>query len=411
MPSRETSVNSEAITPGLLLENFVLNVSVERHLESTEARALLGLVSDFADDRLASQVDRNESESIFPRNVVDELGSMGLMSLPFPEEVGGGAQPYTVYLQVLEELAARWVTVALAVSVHTLACHPVAAFGSREARSEFLPRMLSGSSLGAYCLSEAHAGSDPRAIQARAVTEGPSWKLNGSKAWVTHGGVADFYTVFMRTSDEGSSGLSCFFVTGDASGLSTGTLERKMGLTGSPTATMNFDNVTVDEANLIGGKGSGLPIALSALDAGRLGIAAIAVGLSQAALSHAVTYAHERETFGTPIINHQGLAFILADMEAQIEAARATYLHAANLKDQGKPYGRLASIAKLIATDTAMRVTTDAVQVLGGAGYTKDHPVERYMREAKIMQIFEGTNQIQRLVISRDIARRHKPRA
>lgn len=388
----------------------MLSVNVERHLDSTESRSLLGLVSDFADDRLAPQVDRAEAESVFPRQIVDELSAMGLMSLPFPEGVGGGAQPYTIYLQVLEEIAARWVTVALAMSVHTLACHPVAAFGSREARAEFLPQMLSGHSLGAYCLSEPHAGSDPSAIQSRAVIHGSAWQLNGSKAWVTHGGVANFYTVFMRTSDEGRNGLSCFFVPADSPGLTTGALERKMGLTGSPTATMYFDDVTVNDTHLIGGKGSGLPIALSALDAGRLGIAAIAVGLSQAAFTYAVTYARERETFGAPIINHQGVAFMLADMEAQIESARAMYLHAAHLKDQGKPFGRLASIAKLIATDTAMKVTTDAVQILGGAGYTKDHPVERYMREAKIMQIFEGTNQIQRLVISRDIARRHKPR-
>lgn len=386
------------------------NLRVERHLESTESRALLGLVSDFSDDRLAPEANRSEAESVFPRQIVDELGTMGLMSLPFAEEVGGGAQPYTIYLQVLEEIAARWVTVALAVSVHTLACHPVAAFGSREARERLLPQMLTGPSLGAYCLSEPQAGSDPGAIQSRAKIHGTEWILNGSKAWVTHGGVADFYTVFMRTSDEGRNGLSCFFVSAETSGLSTGNLENKMGLTGSPTATMNFDEVRVDDANLIGGKGSGLPIALSALDAGRLGIAAIAVGLSQAAFAHAATYANDRETFGTSIINHQAVGFMLADMEAHIEAARAMYLHAAHLKDQGKPFGRQASIAKLIATDTAMRVTTDAVQILGGAGYTKDHPVERYMREAKIMQIFEGTNQIQRLVISRDIARRLKPR-
>lgn len=385
-------------------------VSVERHLDSTESRALLGLVSDFADDRLAGEVDSCEAESVFPRQIIDELSSMGLMSLPFPEDQGGGGQPYTVYLQVLEELAARWVTVALAVSVHTLSCHPVAAFGSREAREELLPRMLNGKTLGAYCLSEPLAGSDPGALQSRAESDGPNWKLSGTKAWVTHGGVADFYTVFMRTSDEGRNGLSCFFVPAGTEGLTTGALERKMGLTGSPTATMYFDGVQIEDAHLVGGKGSGLPIALSSLDSGRLGIAAIAVGLAQAAFSHAVDYAHQRETFGVPIIDHQSIAFMLADMEAQIETARAMYLHAATLKDQGKPFGRLASIAKLVATDTVMRVTTDAVQVLGGAGYTKDHPVERYMREAKIMQIFEGTNQIQRLVISRDIARRYKPR-
>ena len=385
----------------------MLQVSVERHLDSPEARALLGLVSDYADDRLVGQADRAEAESLFPRDVLHELGSMGLMSLPFPESMGGGDQPYTVYLQVLEEIAARWATVALALSVHTLACHPIAAFGSREAHSRFLPHMLSGSSLGAYCLSEAETGSDPSAIQAKAKVDGSQWRLNGTKAWVTHAGMADFYMVFVRTSEERSNGLSCFYVPADVEGLSAGTPEKKMGLTGSPTAMMYLDDVCLDDANLIGGKGGGLSIALSALDAGRLGIAAVAVGLSQSAFTYAANYAHERHTFGTPIINHQGLAFMLADMEAQIETARAMYVHAARLKDEGKPFGRQASIAKMVATDTAMRVTTDAVQVLGGAGYTRDHPVERYMREAKIMQIFEGTNQIQRLVIARDITRRY----
>jgi alkylation response protein AidB-like acyl-CoA dehydrogenase len=231
--------------------------------------------------------------------------------------------------------------------------------------------------------------------------------LNGAKAWTTHGGQADFYKVMARTSDDAGSsrggGISCFLVPADTPGLSADVPEDKMGLTGSTTATMLFDNVRIPAERRLGAEGDGLRIALAGLDSGRLGIAAVAVGLAQGALDNAVAYAKERETFGKRIIDHQGLAFILADMEAAVQSARATTLHAARLKDAGLPFSREASIAKLVATDNAMKVTIDAVQVLGGYGYTKDFPVERYMREAKVMQIFEGTNQIQRMVISRGL--------
>ncbi len=225
---------------------------------------------------------------------------------------------------------------------------------------------------------------------------------------MTHGGQADYYKVMARTSDA-RNGISCFLVPADSDGLSADPPEKKMGLTGSTTATMRFDKVRVPADRLLGDEGDGLPIALAGLDSGRLGIAAVATGLAQGALDDAVGYARERETFGRPIIDHQGLAFLLADMAAAVESARATYLSAARLKDQGLPFSTQASIAKLVATDNAMKVTTDAVQVLGGYGYTRDFPVERYMREAKVMQIFEGTNQIQRLVIGRALAKDTKP--
>jgi alkylation response protein AidB-like acyl-CoA dehydrogenase len=265
--------------------------------------------------------------------------------------------------------------------------------------------MLGGELLGAYCLSEPHAGSDPAAMRTTAVREGDAYVLTGDKAWTTHGGQADFYKVMARTSDHRSRGISCFLVPADSAGLSADPAERKMGLTGSTTATMRFEGVRVEVDRLLGEEGQGLPIALAGLDAGRLGIAAVATGLAQGALDDAVAYAKERETFGVPIIEHQGLGFLLADMAAAVESARAMYLHAARLRDAGQPYSQQASIAKLVATDNAMKVTTDAVQVLGGYGYTRDFPVERYMREAKVMQIFEGTNQIQRLVISRALAK------
>jgi alkylation response protein AidB-like acyl-CoA dehydrogenase len=235
------------------------------------------------------------------------------------------------------------------------------------------------------------------------VRDGDIYVINGAKAWTTHGGQADFYTVLARTSEHRTRGISCFLVPADAAGLSADPPEHKMGLTGSATATMRLDGVRVDAGRRVGAEGQGLPLALAGLDAGRLGIAAVAVGLAQGALDDAVAYAGEREAFGRPVIEHQGLAFLLADMAAAVESARATVLAAARRKDAGLPYGPQASIAKLVATDNAMRVTTDAVQVLGGYGYTRDFPVERYMREAKVMQIFEGTNQIQRMVIARSL--------
>ncbi|GHE09047.1 acyl-CoA dehydrogenase family protein [Klenkia taihuensis] len=378
---------------------------VQRLVPTQEAADLLELTRELAREELAPKVVQAEAEEAFPRDVFRTLGRAGLLGLPYDEELGGGGQPYEVYLQVLEEIAAVWASVGVGVSVHGLSCFGLATKGTREQQERWLPGMLGGELLGAYCLSEPHAGSDPAAMRTRAVRDGDSYVVTGEKAWTTHGGQADFYKVMVRTSDHRSRGISCFLVPGDAEGLSADPAERKMGLTGSTTALVRFEGVRVDADRRLGEEGEGLPIALSGLDAGRLGIAAVAVGLAQGALDDALAYAKERETFGVPIIDHQGLAFLLADMAAGTETARAMTLHAARLKDAGLPYSRQASIAKLVATDNAMKVTTDAVQVLGGYGYTRDFPVERYMREAKVMQIFEGTNQIQRLVVSRALAK------
>jgi alkylation response protein AidB-like acyl-CoA dehydrogenase len=381
--------------------------AVDRLLASAEHRALLTLTAELCDRELAPIAADHEAASRFPRDTLRDLGRAGLLSLPYPERVGGGGVPYEVYLQVLEEVSRRWASVAVGLSVHTLACYPTFGFGTLDQQDAWLPQFLSGELLGAYCLSEAHAGSDPSAIRTRArrLSDG-SYELSGTKAWVTHGGEADFYNVFARLeSADDRGGISCFLVRADAPGLSFGAPEKKMGLTGSTTASVLLDDVVVGPDALIGAPGEGLRIAYSALDSGRLGIAACAVGLGQAALDAAVAYAAEREQFGVPIIEHQGLSFLLADMAAAVDSARATVLDAARRRDAGEPFSRAASIAKLVATDAAMKVTTDAVQVLGGAGYTRAFPVERYMREAKIMQIFEGTNQIQRMVISRHLAR------
>jgi alkylation response protein AidB-like acyl-CoA dehydrogenase len=381
-------------------------MTVERLLPTPEAADLIALTRDIADKVLMPIVDAHEKAESYPDGVFARLGAAGLLSLPQPAQWGGADQPFEVYLQVLEEIAARWAAVAVAVSVHSLSCHPLLVFGTDAQRRRWLPAMLSGEQIGAYSLSEPQAGSDAAALRC-AATRSPDGRyvVNGSKSWITHGGRADFYVLFARTGD-GSRGVSCFLIPAGLPGLSFGNPEEKMGLAAVPTTSAFYDDAHVDGDRLIGEEGQGLQIAFSALDSGRLGIAAVAVGLAQAALDEAAAYANERTAFGRKIIDHQGLGFLLADMAAAVGAARATYLDAARRRDAGLPYSTQASIAKLIATDAAMKVTTDAVQVFGGVGYTRDYRVERYMREAKIMQIFEGTNQIQRLVIARSLTTR-----
>jgi alkylation response protein AidB-like acyl-CoA dehydrogenase len=376
---------------------------VDRLLPSDDAVDLIALSRDIADKVLDPIVDAHEKAETYPENVFTQLGAAGLLSLPQPEEWGGGGQPYEVYLQVLEEIAARWAAVAVAVSVHSLSSHPLLTFGTEAQKRRWLPGMLSGEQIGAYSLSEPQAGSDAAALQCKAAkADDGGYVIDGSKSWITHGGRADFYTLFARTG-EGSRGISCFLIPGDLAGLSFGKPEEKMGLHAVPTTSAFYDQAHIEADRLIGAEGQGLQIAFSALDSGRLGIAAVAVGVAQAALDEATRYANERTTFGRKIIDHQGLGFLLADMAAAVASARATYLDAARRRDLDRPYSQQASVAKLVATDAAMKVTTDAVQVFGGVGYTRDFRVERYMREAKITQIFEGTNQIQRLVIARGL--------
>jgi alkylation response protein AidB-like acyl-CoA dehydrogenase len=375
----------------------------ERMLPTADAEQLVGLTREIASAELAPIASEYEAESRFPREKFRLLGKSGLLGLPYPERWGGSGVSYEVYLQVLEEIAAAWMTVAVGMSVHTLSCFPLAYYGTDEQRAEWLPTLLEGDLLGGYALSEPDAGSDAAALSTRAVRDGEEYVVTGTKAWITHAGQADFYTLMVRTSDDGGRGITCLLADAATDGLVAGTPEHKMGLTGSPTAQLRLEGARVPVARRMGEEGLGLRIALDALNSGRLGIAACATGLAQAALDEAVAYAAGRSQFGRPIIEFQGLEFLLADMAAAVESARATYLEAARRRDRGLPFRRQASIAKLVATDAAMRVTTDAVQVLGGAGYTRDFPVERYMREAKVPQIFEGTNQIQRMVIAREL--------
>ncbi|MFI1886416.1 MULTISPECIES: acyl-CoA dehydrogenase family protein [Streptomyces] len=377
---------------------------VDRQLPTEEARDLIALVRDIARREIAPRAAEEEEAGHFPRELFTLLSGSGLLGLPYDSAHGGGDQPYEVYLQVLEELAAARLTVGLGVSVHTLACHALAGYGTKEQQTEHLPAMLGGGLLGAYCLSEPSSGSDAASLRTKAVRDGDDWVITGTKAWITHGGIADFCTVLARTGEDGPRGITAFLVPGDAPGLTAAAPEKKMGMKGSPTAQLHFDGVRVPDGRRLGEEGQGFAIALSALDSGRLGIAACAIGVAQAALDEALAYATGRRQFGRPIVDFQGLRFMLADMATRIEAGRALYLAAARARDAGAPFSRQAAMAKLFCTDAAMSVTVDAVQVLGGYGYTADFPAERYMREAKALQIVEGTNQIQRMVIARHLA-------
>jgi len=383
--------------------------AVEREYRDEAARALLELTTEIADKELRPEAAAAEQAGAFPRDKFALIGRAGLLGLPYAERLGGGGQPYETYLQVVEELAAAWLTIGLGVSVHVLSCYPLAAAGTSEQQERWLPAMLGGELLGAYCLSEPGSGSDAAALRTRADAAGSDFVLNGVKTWISHAGRADFYTLFARTSGEHEGrdrarGVSCFHVPAQTPGVTAAPPEHKMGMRGSVTAQVLFDGARVPADSLIGEQGSGFTTALAALDAGRLGIAACATGLAQAALDAAVGYARQRRQFGRPIIEFQGLAFMLADMATSVAAARALYLAAARRKDAGLPYRPQAAMAKLFASDTAMKVATDTVQVLGGYGYVTDFPAERFLREAKALQIVEGTNQIQRLVIGRSLA-------
>ena len=378
---------------------------IDRELPSEEAADLLALTRDLVRGELLPQVNAAESDGDFPRQVFTTLGEAGLLSLPYPDRWGGGDQPAVVYLQVIEELARAWLGVAMGVSVHVLSCHGLVNYGTDEQRDRWLPDLLGGQLLGAYCLSEPQGGSDPGAMITSATRNGDSYVINGEKAWITHGPVADFYLLMARTGEPGPRGISSFLVPGGTPGIVPGATEKKMGVRSSVTSSVRFENARIDADRLLGAEGRGFAIAMSALDSGRLGIAACAVGLAQAALDVAAEYARTRRAFGSLISDFQGVSFLLADAASKIASARQLYLYAARRKDAGKSFSTEAAMAKLIATDMAMSVTTDMVQVLGGAGYVEDYPVERYMREAKLLQIVEGTNQIQRLVIARSLNR------
>ena len=385
-----------------------------REYDSDEARAIFELAAELAGKEIRPAAAAAEQAGAFPDRPFALLGEAGLMGLPYPEELGGGGQPFTVYLQVVEELAGAWLAVGLGLSVHTLSCFPLATAGTREQQERWLPALLGGGQLGAYCLSEPSSGSDAGALATRAVRDGGEYVVDGVKAWISHAGHADFYTLFARTSGnpEGrdrAQGISCLHVPAGTPGVSAAEPERKMGMRSSATAQMIFESARVPAGHLVGAEGGGFGLALAALDAGRLGIAACATGMAQAALDLAAGYARERRQFGRAIADFQGISFKLADMATGVAASRALYLAAARRRDAGVSFGPQAAMAKLFASDTAMKVAIEAVQVLGGYGYVEDFPAERYLREAKVLQIVEGTNQIQRLIIGRDLTRAPAP--
>ena len=390
------------------------------HPVSEDEAALLEVVAAIARERIAPRAAADEEAARFPREVFDELAELGVAGLPFPTELGGGAAPVRLTLLVLEELARASLAVGMGMSVHHLATWAVTTFATDEQREELASDLVAGRLLGAYALSEPDAGSDAAALTTRARRDGDHYLLTGTKAWVTHGGVADRYVIMARTGEQGASGISAFVVDADQPGLSVAAPERKMGLAASPTAQLHLDGAPVPASRLLGGaEGRGFAIAMAALDGGRLGIAACAVGLAQAALDLAREYAGTRRQFGRPIGDFQGVGFLLADMATRTEAARQLTLAAAGLRDRAAAAGaraprldghpdaadisQAAAMSKLTATDAAMQTTSDAVQVLGGIGYTRELAAERYLREAKVLQILEGTNQIQRLVIARHL--------
>jgi alkylation response protein AidB-like acyl-CoA dehydrogenase len=370
-----------------------------------ETRDLLQMVREFSDEVLAPAAPGYEERSEDPAPLYKQLAELGLTGIPYPEEHGGGGQPYLTYLTVVEEIARAYLGFAIGLSVHTLCAFAVNGFGTDELKKDVLEKLCSGEWFGAYSLSEPHSGSDAVALSTKARAEGDGYRLSGSKVFCTRGDEADAVLVMARTGEEGARGISAFIVEKGTEGFAGSKKEDKMGWRSSPTWMLQLDDAFVPRSRLVGEEGQGFRIALASLDSGRLGIAACSIGLAQRALDEAIKFTSEREQFGKPVNQNQGLQFMLSDMSTQIAAGRALYRHAARLRDSGQDYSLEAAQAKLFCSDTAMSVTTDAVQLHGGYGYITEYPVERLMREAKGLQIVEGTNQIQRLVIGRHLTR------
>ncbi|MDR4890250.1 acyl-CoA dehydrogenase [Fredinandcohnia sp. QZ13] len=370
---------------------------------SEEHEMIRKMVRDFAKNEVAPTAAERDEEERFDREIFDKMAELGLTGIPWPEEYGGIGSDYLAYCIAVEELSRVCASTGVTLSAHTsLAGWPIYKFGSEEQKQKYLRPMAQGEKIGAYGLTEPGSGSDAGGMRTSARLEGDHYVLNGSKIFITNGGIADIYVVFALTDPSSKhKGTSAFIIESDFPGFSVGKKEKKMGIRSSPTTEIIFEECRVPKENLLGEEGEGFKIAMMTLDGGRNGIAAQAVGIAQGALDAATEYAKERVQFGKPIAAQQGVGFKLADMATSVEAARLLTYQAAWLESEGLPYGKESAMSKLFAGDTAMKVTTDAVQIFGGYGYTKDYPVERYMRDAKITQIYEGTQEIQRLVISR----------
>ncbi|AKR12164.1 acyl-CoA dehydrogenase AcdA [Bacillus thuringiensis] len=370
---------------------------------SEEHEMIRKMVRDFAKNEVAPTAAERDEEERFDRELFDQMAELGLTGIPWPEEYGGIGSDYLAYVIAIEELSRVCASTGVTLSAHTsLAGWPIFKFGTEEQKQKFLRPMAEGKKIGAYGLTEPGSGSDAGGMKTIAKKDGDHYILNGSKIFITNGGIADIYVVFALTDPESKQrGTSAFIVESDTPGFSVGKKESKLGIRSSPTTEIMFEDCRIPVENLLGEEGQGFKVAMQTLDGGRNGIAAQAVGIAQGALDASVEYARERHQFGKPIAAQQGIGFKLADMATDVEAARLLTYQAAWLESEGLPYGKESAMSKVFAGDTAMKVTTEAVQVFGGYGYTKDYPVERYMRDAKITQIYEGTQEIQRLVISR----------
>ena len=373
---------------------------------SEEQLAIRDTIRELVQDKVAPRAAEVDERAEYPKDIERLFAENGVLAIPFPEEYGGISGSSVTICMATEEIAKACVTSSLILGVQSLGSYPILVAGSEEQKRRLCPPLAQGR-VCAYALSEPGSGSDAAAMKTTARRYGNEYVLNGSKVFITHGSVADMLVVFARTDgDSGSRGISAFVLEREQSPWTVVKLEHKMGIRGSPTALLAFDDVRVPAANRLGDEGQGFKIALSVLDRSRPGIGAQALGLAEGALAYAVGYAKERQQFGQPIASFQGIQFMLADMATQVEAARQlVYLSATKVDERAPDLTKVAAMAKLFASDTAMKVTTDAVQILGGYGYIQDYPVERMMRDAKITQIYEGTNQIQRVVISRALLR------
>ncbi len=367
-----------------------------------EQEMLRKMIRDFAENQVAPTAAERDEEERFDRSIFEQMAELGLTGIPWPEKYGGAGADYLSYVLAVEELSRVDASIGVTLSAHvSLASWPIYKFGTEEQKQKYLRPLAEGKKLGAYCLTEPGSGSDAAGMRTTAVRDGDHYVLNGTKIFITNAGEAEIYIVFALTNPEMKhKGITAFIVEKGTPGFTMGKKEKKLGIRSSLTLAVNFEDVRVPVENVLGEEGQGFKIAMMTLDGGRNGIAAQALGIAQGAFDHALAYAKERHQFGKPIASLQAIQFKLADMATKIEAARLLTYQAAWLEDQGLPYGKASAMSKVFAGDIAMEVTTEAVQVFGGYGYTREYPVERFMRDAKITQIYEGTNEIQRVVIS-----------
>ncbi|MBO0998850.1 acyl-CoA dehydrogenase [Bacillus sp. SD075] len=376
-------------------------------LKFTEEQEMMRkMVSAFAENEITPHIEAMET-GVFPKTILQKMGELGLMGIPISEEYGGAGMDFMSYIIAINEISKVSPTIGVILSVHTsVGTNPIVYFGTEEQKRKYVPKLAAGKYLGAFCLTEQSSGSDAASLKSKAVAvkEDGEYRINGSKVFITNGGEADVFIVFASTDPQkGSKGISAFIVEKGTPGLIIGKDERKMGLHGSSTVQVTFEDMKVPAANLLGKEGGGFKIAMANLDAGRIGIAAQALGIAEGAMEHAVQYAKDRVQFGKPIAAQQGIGFKLAEMATSIEASRLLVYRAACLRSQGLKCGKEAAMAKLFASRTAVDVAIEAVQVFGGYGYTTEYPVERYFRDAKITEIYEGTSEIQRMVISKNL--------